>query len=197
MAKKSSCFYGWRNCAIATTRLVVRAFQPEDAEDLYEYLSNEEVYRFEPGEPVIRQQAQNLAVEMSTSPDFWAVVLQAEHKVIGQIYFQQREQQHLMTWELGYIMSPRYQRQGYGSEAVLALLRSGFAAAGIHRVVAHCNPENTASWKLLEKIGFRREGLLKKEVFFRRDANGEPLWTDTFVYAMLAEENPYSKGSVT
>lgn len=180
----------WRNRTILTPRLLVRAFQPEDAEDLYEYLSNDEIYRFEPGEPVDRQQAQNLAVEMSTSPDFWAVELQTEQKVIGQIYFQQREPHHLMTWELGYIMSPRYQRQGYGSEAVLALLRSGFAAAGIHRVVAHCNPENIASWKLLEKIGFRREGLLKKEVFFRKDANGEPLWTDTFVYAMLAEENP-------
>lgn len=60
----------WRNRMIATPRLVVRAFQPEDAEDLYEYLSNDEIYRFEPGEPVDRQQAQNLAVEMSTSPDF-------------------------------------------------------------------------------------------------------------------------------
>lgn len=187
----------WRNRMIATPRLVVRAFQPEDAEDLYEYLSNDEIYQFEPGEPVDRQQAQNLAVEMSTSLDFWAVELQSDHKVIGQIYLQQREPRHLMTWELGYIMSPRYQRQGFASEAVSGLLRNGFTASGIHRVVAHCNPENTASWKLLDKIGFRREGLLKKEVFFRRDENGEPLWTDTFVYAMLAEENLYSTESLS
>jgi len=58
----------------------------------------------------------------------------------------------------------------------------------MHRVVAHCNPENTASWRLLEKIGFRREGLLRQDVFFRRDAGGEPLWADTCVYALLAPE---------
>ena len=40
----------------------------------------------------------------------------------------------------------------------------------------------------LEKIGFRREGLLKQNIFFRRDATGEPLWTDTYVYALLAAE---------
>jgi [ribosomal protein S5]-alanine N-acetyltransferase len=181
----------WNKRRIITPRLVVRAFRPEDANHLYEYLSNEGIYRFEPGSPIDRQQAQEFALEMSKTDDFWAVELRSEEKVIGQIYFKHIQPPHLMTWELGYILSPRYQRQGYTSEAVAALLRSGFANAGIHRVVAHCNPENTASWKLLERIGFRREGLLKKQVFFRRDANGEPLWTDTFVYAMLAEENTH------
>ncbi|RPI82018.1 MAG: N-acetyltransferase [Chloroflexi bacterium] len=179
----------WHNCTISTPRLVVRAFKPEDAENLFEYLSIKEVYRFEPGEPVDRQQAQELAAEMSTSPDFWAVELQVENRVIGQIYFKQVEPQELMTWELGYILSPHYQRQGYASEAVSALVQTGFPAAGIHRIFAQCNPENIASWKLLEKVGFRREGLLKKNIFFRRDERGEPIWTDTFVYAMLAEEN--------
>lgn len=173
---------------ILTQRLVVRAFRPDDCHDLFEYLSDERVYRFEPGEPVDLAEAQQLAADMSTSPDFWAVELQAERKVIGQIYFKHLQPKHLMTWELGYILSPRYQRQGYASEAAAALVRYGFSATQIHRVVAHCNPENTASWKLLEKIGFRREGLHRKANFFRRDAAGQPIWTDTFDYAMLASE---------
>ena len=181
----------WRNRLIATPRLVVRAFRPDDADDLYEYLLLDDIYRFEPGAPIDREQAQKRAIEMAASPGFWAVELLAEHKVIGQVYFEQIEPHHLMTWELGYILNPYYQRQGYASEAAFALLQTGFSAAAIHRVVAHCNPENTASWKLLEKIGFRREGLLKKEVFFRRGTNGEPLWTDTFVYAILEEEFPH------
>lgn len=189
MVNKSSWFYSWHNRRIDTPRLVIRAIKPEDAENLFEYLSNKEVYRFEPGEPVDRQQAQEMAIELSTSPDFWAVELHVDHKVIGQIYFKQVEPHELMTWEVGYILNPNYQRKGYGSEGVSALVRTGFAAAGIHRVVAHCNPENTASWKLLEKVGFRREGLLKKNIFFRRDESGEPIWTDTFVYAMLTDEN--------
>jgi RimJ/RimL family protein N-acetyltransferase len=106
----------------------------------------------------------------------------------GRIYFKHIEPHHLMTWELGYILNPHYHRQGYMSEAVAALVQHGFDHAAIHRVVAHCNPENTSSWKLLEKIGFRREGLLRQNIFFRQDALGEPIWTDTYVYALLASE---------
>ena len=66
------------------------------------------------------------------------------------------------------------------------MVRQALTTGGMHRVVACCNPENTASWKLLEKIGFRREGLLRQNIFFRRSAAGEPLWIDTYVYAWLA-----------
>jgi RimJ/RimL family protein N-acetyltransferase len=178
----------WRNRMIITPRLNVRAFQPEDGEHLFAYLSNGDVYRFEPGEPVNLQQAQKTAIEFASSPDFWAVVLRSEQQVIGQIYLHQIEPHHLTTWELGYILNPAYQRRGYAGEAVSGLLRGAFATGAIHRVIAHCNPENVPSWKLLERIGFRREGVLKKETFFRRDSNGCPLWTDTLVYALLDEE---------
>jgi len=174
--------------ALNTPRLTIRHFRPEDADDLYNYLSNPQVYRFEPGEPIDRAQAVQRAADMAGSPDFWALELQAAGKVIGQLYFQQIEPHAHLTCELGFILSPAYQRQGYGSEAAGALVRRALTAGGMHRVVAHCNPENIASWKLLEKIGFHREGLLRQNVFFRRDTDGEPLWTDTYVYAKLAEE---------
>ena len=93
-----------------------------------------------------------------------------------------------MTCELGYILNPGYQGQGYGSEAAGALVQRALTDGGMHRVVAHCNPENTASWKLLEKIGFQREGSLRQNVFFRRNEAGEPLWTDTYTYAKLGRE---------
>ncbi len=174
--------------ALSTARLAVRRFRPEDAVDLYEYLSDPRVYRFEPGEPLDRDEAGRRAVEMAASPSFRAVELRSTGKMIGQIYLGQIEPAEHLTSELGYILSPPYQRQGYGSEAAAALVRAALSTGGMHRVVAHCNPENVASWKLLERIGFRREGLLRQNVFFRRDASGEPLWTDTFVYALLAAE---------
>lgn len=171
-----------------TPRLNIRAFQPGDAANIYEYLSNPEVYRFEPGEPSDPHGAQDLAIEFSTSAAFWAVELRESQKVIGQIYFGQIEPPNLMTWELGYIINPSYQRQGYATEAVLALLHYGFISCGTHRVFAHCNPDNVRSWRLLERVGFRREGLMKKEIFFRRSVSGDPLWTDTLIYALLEEE---------
>jgi len=173
--------------AVATARLAIRRFRPEDAADLFEYLSDPQVYRFEPGEPIDRDQAEQRARDMAGSPDFWAIELAAASKVIGQLYFKQVEPAEHLTCELGYILSPAWQRQGYGSEAAGALVEHALADGGMHRVVAHCNPENTASWKLLEKIGFHREGLLRQNVFFRRNAAGEPLWTDTYVYARLQE----------
>ncbi len=181
---------------ISTPRLLVRAFRPEDSHDIYEYLSDERIYRFEPGRPLDEQQTQEQATRMAASPNFWAVELLAEHKVIGQLYFEHTEPLHLMTWELGYILSPHYQRQGYMSEAAAALVHDGFRSGQIHRVVAHCNPENTASWKLLEKIGLRREGWFRRDNFFHRDAVGQPLWIDTYVYARLADEVPDNPAGV-
>ena len=172
-----------------TPRLLLRAFAPADAEDLYAYLSKPVIYRFEPGEPVDLAQAGTMAQELASSPDFWAVELQETHRVIGQIYFKHIEPRHLMTWEVGYILNPQYHRQGYMSEAVAVLVGHGFAHSAIHRVMAHCNPKNTASWKLLERVGFRREGLLRQNIFFRQNAAGEPIWTDTYVYAMLAADS--------
>ncbi len=176
------------SATLTTPRLALRRFRPEDAADLFEYLSDPQVYRFEPGDPIDRDQAERRARDMAAASDFWAIELAAVGKVIGQLYFQQIEPAEHLTCELGYILNPAYQRQGYGSEAAGALVQHALTAGGMHRVVAHCNPENTASWKLLEKIGFRREGLLRQNVFFRRNAAGEPLWTDTYVYALLASQ---------
>lgn len=173
---------------LTTERLILRAFRTEDAGDLFEYLSDPQTYRFEPGEPIDRSEAVNRAGEMAISPDFWAVELKSNGKVIGQIYLKQVEPLEILTCELGYILSPAFQRQGYASEAAAALANRELTAGGMHRVVAHCNPDNVASWKLLEKIGFRREGLLRQNIFFRRDSAGKPVWTDTYVYARLATE---------
>ena len=174
--------------SIHTDRLIVRRFRAADADDLYEYLSDSQTYVFEPGEPITAQLARVIAADMATSPDFWAVELLLTGKQIGQIYLKQVEPLELLTCELGYILNPHFQRMGYASEAAAALVEHAFTVRGMHRIYAHCNPDNVASWRLLERIGFRREGLLRQNIFFRRNAAGEPLWTDTFVYAKLANE---------
>jgi RimJ/RimL family protein N-acetyltransferase len=173
---------------IITERLRIRAFSMEDAQDLYEYLADPQIYQYEPGEPINLDQAYTLAHDMSISEHFWAVDLKSDQKVIGQLYFSQQEPRHLMTWELGYIMNMKYQHQGYGSEAAAAHVQFGFEQLSVHRVVAHCHPKNEASWKLLEKIGLRREGLLQKNIYFRNDEAGNPLWWDSYAYARLVEK---------
>lgn len=51
-----------------------------------------------------------------------------------------------------------------------------------------CNPLNKPSWKLLERLGFRREGHLRQNIFFKRDNKGQPVWQDTFEYAIITDD---------
>ena len=60
-----------------------------------------------------------------------------------------------------------------------------------HKVI---HPDNVASWKPLEKFGFRREGLLCKNIYFRKDDAGNPLWWDSYAYARLEEKFEVSTG---
>ena len=80
-----------------------------------------------------------------------------------------------------------YRRKGYACEALSAVVAHAFSA-GAHRVFAECDPRNTASWKLLEKAGLKREAHFRKNIYFRKDGNGAPVWKDTFVYAALDED---------
>lgn len=173
---------------IHTARLFIRHFQESDCESLFEYLSDPVIYRFEPGAPVSMEEARELARERAGGDDFWAVVLNSTQELVGHLYFSQTEPKEFLNWELGYIFNTRFQNQGYATESAAALVRYGFAHWGIHRVVAHCNPENVASWRVMEKIGMRREGCLRKHAFFRRKPDGSPLWIDSYAYAILQED---------
>jgi RimJ/RimL family protein N-acetyltransferase len=73
-------------------------------------------------------------------------------------------------------------------EPCRALLRELFVDRSAHRVVAHCDPRNTRSWALLERLGFRREAHLRAAASFAVDDAGNPVWHDAFGYALLSDE---------
>lgn len=173
---------------LKTERLIIRRFLPDDWKDLYEYLSKEEVVKFEPYEVFSEEASKAEAIQRSKQDFFWAVCLKENNKLIGNIYFNQQEPKELNTWELGYVFNSAYWGKGYASESCTAILRYGFEQLNVYRVVAMCNPENTASWKLMERLNMRREGYLKKNIFFKRDKAGNPIWNDTYEYAVLREE---------
>lgn len=178
---------------IFTSRLCLRSFSLDDARDLLDYLSDERIYQFDPGAPIREDRAFSTAAKLAASPDYWAVEQRDEQRVIGQVLLRRQEPFSLQTWELGYTISPAYQRKGYAAEAVEALLRYAFQTIQLHRVAAYCSPLNPASWRLLEKLGFCREGLLRENIFFRRDDAGEPVWMDSYLYSLL-ENDPIVRG---
>ena len=168
-----------------TARLVIRKFLPDDWRDMFEYLSQESVVKYEPYDVFSKEDCKQEAARRAEDDSFWAVCLKDSGKLIGNIYFAERD---FDTWELGYVFNEDYQGMGYATEAVLALVDDAFSSGRARRVSAMCNPLNEPSWKLLERLGMRREGHLRKNVFFKRDKNGEPIWQDTYEYAILADE---------
>ena len=86
---------------IETSRLTIRPFQEQDCDSLFEYLSDPGIYKYEPGEPITRDEARKLTLERSRSTIFWAVVLRYNQKMVGHLYFQQTEPLEFLTWELG------------------------------------------------------------------------------------------------
>ena len=78
-------------------------------------------------------------------------------------------------------------KSGYAAETLSAVIREAFRQ-GAHRIYAACDPRNESSWKLLEKAGLRREAYLQENLFFHRDDQGNPIWKDTYVYAVLSRE---------
>ena len=115
------------------------------------------------------------------SDEFYAIELKETGKIIGNIYYGKRD---FEAREVGYIVNKNYQRRGYASEALSAVIDNAFHG-GLHRIFAECDSRNTCSWKLLEKVGLEREANFKQNVFFKRDENGNPIWKDTYVYAKL------------
>ena len=167
-----------------TDRLILRRFEDIDLMDLYAYLSDPEVVKFEPYVAMTLDQVkENLQWRIST-PEMVAVQLKSDARLIGNVYLGQREHQ---TLELGFVFNRAYWGKGYAKEACAALINQAFQN-GVHRIIAECDPENTSSWRLLETLGLTREAHLKQNVFFFRDAFGKPIWKDTFVYSKLKEQ---------
>lgn len=169
---------------LETQRLLLRPFTPMDAEDLYAYLSRERVVQYEPYGPFTREEAVREAARRAEDANFHAVVLKETGHVIGNVWLAPGD---FGTWELGYVFHDGFWGCGYATEAASALIRWAFEN-GAHRIIAMCNPENEASWRLLERLGMRREGCLRQNIWFRRDTQGNPVWQDTYEYALLKDE---------
>ena len=170
-------------------RLIIRPFLKSDHADLYEYLSLEETYRYEPGQPITKAEARKMAEERAGGSDFRAVTLKEKpQKLIGHVSFIQQEPKQFRTWEIGFIFNPAFQNKGYATEASRAIIEHAFKERNAHRVVGYCAVDNVASRRVLEKCGLRREGLLRKNAFFYEDENGKPRWFDSHQYAILAED---------
>ena len=171
--------------SLRTDRLLLRRFRSSDWQDVHAYLSSEEVVRFEPYGAHSEAESQEETVHRAADIRFWAIELKASAKMIGNLYL---APQASGCWELGFILNPGFQKQGYATEAAKALIAAFFEEGLSHRIEARCDPLNEDSWHLLERLGFLREAHLRRDHSFKRDVDGEDLWADTYVYGLLLSD---------
>ena len=178
---------------ISTSRLLLRSFRESDYDDLFEFLCQLEDDEFEGYPGITYESGREQLKNRVGSRAFYAVELKGSGKVIGNVFCGDREYE---TKEIGYIINKNYQRKGYASEAISAVIGNAFRE-GAHRVYAERDPRNTGSWKLLEKVGFRREAHFRQNLYFHKNADGNPIWKDTYVYAMTENDYRLSTGNAS
>ena len=110
-----------------------------------------------------------------------AVVLKESGRLIGTAVLKWLSADH-QQGEVGYILHPDHHGHGYATEAARALVDLGFRDLKLHRIVGNLDARNTASARVLEKAGMRREAHLVENEFVK----GE--WTDELIYAVLRTE---------
>jgi RimJ/RimL family protein N-acetyltransferase len=172
---------------ITAERLVLRRFRAADAETLAAYRSDPEVARYQSWTaPVAVAAAREMVARMAAGdparPGWfqYAVERAADQAMIGDIGVERHE--NGMQAEIGFTLARAYQGKGYAAEAVRALLDHLFAVDGLHKVSAECDARNGASARLLERVGFVREGLRRQHTWIK----GE--WTDDLLYGLLAAD---------
>lgn len=166
---------------VKTERLLIRDFELADWEEVHEYTSNKAVMKYIP-EGVFSEENTKDFVKNNQGKNAqnFPVILLGENILIGHMVFHKCFGDH--TYEIGWVLNPRHYNRGYASEAAYALLKYGFEELKVHRIIATCQPENLPSYRVMEKIGMRREGHHIKCI------PHDDEWWDEYYYAILEEE---------
>ena len=166
---------------IETNRLLIRKFNYEDWQEVYAYTSDANVMKYIP-EGIFSKDEAKKFVNENTKENVknFPVLLKNEKNLIGHIVFFTYFGDH--TYEIGWVFHSLYHQKGYASEAAKAIMDYAFNTMKLHRIIATCQPENTSSYRVMEKIGMRREG------YFKKCIPTEKGWWDEYYYAILNEE---------
>ena len=181
---------------IETVRLILRPFREEDAADVFEYLEKPTVNCFASMKLNSLEEAKTAVQErMKDAAYTFAIVLKDTGKVIGEINAHSESSQPDMaenyvkdTFSPCWMLNSVYHGKGYAYEAAKAFIDYLFYQKGARRIYAYTEDYNLPSQHLCEKLGMRREGLFREFVSFVNDAEGNPIYENTYQYAILKKE---------
>lgn len=174
-------------CLIKTGRLIIRLAEPEDAEGIFSYRSDLVENKYQGWFPASVDEVRTYISHMPETMDIanvcfqFVIILVDENKLIGDmgIIFTNHNN---MQAEIGCTLRKYYQKKGYATEALKAMVEFLFGTLDKHRIIASIDPRNTASIRLIERLEFRKEAHFKESYYLR----GE--WVDDIIYAKLKTE---------
>jgi RimJ/RimL family protein N-acetyltransferase len=171
-----------------TPRLRVRPFTLVDVEDFVAYRAHPDVARHQSWSDYTLERGRALIESMQHSqpgmPGQWyqfALEDRADRTLVGDLALRVNDTE-LREAEVGFSLAPNRQGQGYGTEALRALLGYAFGALGLHRIIAVTDVLNVPAAALLERVGMRQEAHFHENVFFKG------AWGSEFLFAMLERE---------
>lgn len=178
---------------LRTDRLVIRQATPDDLDATWRYRSLPEVSEWLTGAPTTREAYAEKFLDVERLAQTLVIDLAGdEPAVIGDLMVsiedawsqtEVAEQARGVQAELGWVIHPDQQGHGYASEAVIEVIRMCFEDLHLRRITAGCFAANDASWRMMEKLGMRRETATVRESLHR---SGQ--WMDGYGYAILADE---------
>lgn len=173
--------------ALTTQRLYLRDLRASDAADVLVIRGDPVVQRFD--EPPIDTLDEAATFIVEVDEEFqagegivWAVVLVAQETVIGLVGFHEWDRYHRRA-EAGYGFARAYWGRGFASESLRAMLRFGFDEMDLNRIFARTIADNHESVRLLERLGFQREGTQRAH-----SLEDDGTFHDSAIYGLLADE---------
>lgn len=174
---------------IVTERLLLRPFTFDDLDDVWAYQRLPEVGRHmlwsardrEESRVALERMVDEVVLAKDGDYLTLAVTVAGGSTVIGHVELGLVSVEH-QQGEIGYVFHPDHQRKGFATEATRAMLRLGFHDVGMHRIIGRCSARNTASARLMARLGMRQEAHFVE----CRKVDGE--WREELVFAMLRRE---------
>ena len=176
---------------LRTARLTLRAAHAEDADATWRYRSLPAVARWLtdlPTDPAAYRTTFSDPERLRST-----VIVERDGRLVGDFMLRLEDAwaqaevadraRHAQA-ELGWVLDPAATGHGYATEAVEELIRSCFEDLHVRRVTASCFLENEASWRLMERVGMRREAHAVADSLHR-----DGRWLDTLGYAILVDEH--------
>jgi ribosomal-protein-alanine N-acetyltransferase len=173
---------------LETENLVLRKMQLTDAESVFRVLADEEVTRFYDDDAFadVSQASKQIKAWANGFRGKrcirWGIARREDNIIIGSCGYYGFHTWHMRA-SLGYELARSFWRQGIMTEALSAVIDFGFKEMGLNRLQATTMPGNHASVKLLEKLGFHKEGILREYENW-----GSRGYVDLFTFSLLRRE---------